>query len=128
MSHAEEELELPELEGLKPAPRFEPLAEAEELERGHGLEHVDLSHHDLEDREHALQRVLRAHLVPPLEEPLQIVELVEHLLEPELVDLMDDDEEHLVVLVGQGLLLREELVELEIGGIGHAQGSGPPIM
>jgi hypothetical protein len=41
-------------------------------------------------------------------------ELVDHLLEPQLVHLVDDDEEELVVLVGPGTLGREDLVESEI--------------
>ena len=40
--------------------------------------------------------------VVAVEQSLQVVELVQHLLEPELVDLVDDDEEHLVVLRALG--------------------------
>ena len=46
-----------------------------------------------------------------LEEPLEVGELVEELLEPELVHLVDDDEEDLVVLVGARPLRAEDLVE-----------------
>jgi uncharacterized protein (DUF1800 family) len=48
------------------------------------------------------------------------LQLVEHLLHPQLFRLVDDDEQHLVVQRGQGLLRPEELVELQIVGIGHA--------
>jgi hypothetical protein len=43
-----------------------------------------------------------------LEQPHDVIELVQQLLEPELVDLVDDDEERLVVLrpVGARLLQR----------------------
>ena len=42
------------------------------------------------------------------------IELVQQLLEPQLVDLVNDDEEHLVVLgpLGARLLQREQLVDL----------------
>ena len=53
-------------------------------------------------------------------QPLHVVELVQHLLEPELVDLVDDDEEQLVVLgpVGARLLEVEELVDVEVAAVG----------
>ena len=41
-------------------------------------------------------------------------ELVEQLLEPQLVDLVDDDEQQLVVLVGARPLGAEHLVEGEV--------------
>jgi hypothetical protein len=95
---SERELQLAELERLEATPRLEPAAKRQELERRHGLEHVDLRHHDLEDREHALQRPERARHVVTAEHRAEIVQLVKHLLEPQLVDLMDDDEQRLVVL------------------------------
>jgi len=50
------------------------------------------------------------------------VQLVEHLLEPELIDLMDHDEEHLVVLrpFGAGLLQGEQLIQVQVSGIGQS--------
>ena len=50
------------------------------------------------------------------EQPLEVIQLVQYLLEPELVDLMDHDEEHLVVLgsLRQGALEREQLVDLQV--------------
>ena len=57
---AQHELELPELIRLKPARRFEPLSKRLELERGHCLENVELCNQDFEDRQDALQRMLRA--------------------------------------------------------------------
>jgi hypothetical protein len=42
--------------------------------------------------------VLRAIRFVALEQPHHVIELVQELLEPELVDLVDDDEQHLVVL------------------------------
>ena len=51
------------------------------------------------------------------------IELVQQLLEPELVDLVDDDEEQLVVFgpVGPRLLQREELVELQVVPVGDGR-------
>ena len=48
------------------------------------------------------------------------IELVQQLLEPQLVDLVDDDEEQLVVFgtLGTRLLQREELVELQVVRVG----------
>ena len=49
------------------------------------------------------------------------IELVQEFLEPELVHLVNDDEEQLVVLGASRarLLQREELVDLEIAAVGH---------
>ena len=58
---------------------------------------------------------------------LDTIELVQQLLEPQLVDLMDDDEQQLVVLgtVGPRLLQREELVQLQVVRVGDGRiGSG----
>ena len=57
-----------------------------------------------------------------LEQALEVRELVEQLLEPELVHLVDDDEEHLVVLVRARPLCPEELVEREVGRVGQGLG------
>jgi len=56
-----------------------------------------------------------------LERPLEIRRLVQQHLEPELVDLVDDDEEELVVFgpVGQRLLGRQELVQVQVGRVGE---------
>src|SRR5690606_9168383 len=93
----ERELERAELEGLEPAAGLEAVAEREELERRHGLEHVDLRDQHLEDGEHALERVQGARGVIGREQVLEVIQLVQDLPEPQLVDLVDDDEEHLVV-------------------------------
>ena len=48
---------------------------------------------------------------------------MEHLLEPQLIDLMNDDEQHLVMLLPsrRRRLEVEELVEAEITGVGIGQ-------
>ncbi len=49
------------------------------------------------------------------------------LLEPQLVDLVDDDEQQLIVFGGQRLLLAQQAIEFQILGIrqgffvGHAR-------
>ncbi len=117
VSPPENRLELTELPGLEPRRRLEPVAELEKLDRRHRLDHVELGHDELEDRQHALERRERARLVPLLEHPLQVAELVDQLLEPELVDLVDDDEEDLVVLVRPRALGAEDLLEREVRGV-----------
>ena len=87
--------------GLKPAGRLEPLAERLELERRHRLENVELRDQDLEDGEDALERVLRAKRIAPVEHG---------------DDVVDDDEEHLVMLgpFGPRPLQREQLVNGQV--------------
>ena len=45
----------------------------------------------------ALQRVLRAVQLARIEQRDHVIDFVQHLLEPQLVDLVNDDEQHLVV-------------------------------
>src|SRR5258705_8997292 len=62
---AHQELDLPKLLRLKPAPRLEPVAEREEAERRDRLEDVDLGDEGLEDGEDALPRgPCGLHLLP----------------------------------------------------------------
>src|SRR5436190_9123723 len=127
----EQELDLPELVRLKAAGRVQPLAKTEELERRHGLEDIELRHHHLENGENALERVLRAVRLVALEQPADAIEFVQQLLEPQLVDLVNDDEQHLVVLrSGRARLLqRQELVDLQVTRVserGFVVVSGPP--
>ena len=76
--------------------------------------------HHLQDRQDPFERVLCPGRFVLFEKRLHAIELVQQLLEPQLVHLMNDDEEHLVVL-GTGrprLLQRQELFELQIGAVG----------
>ena len=57
--------------------------------------------------------------VAGLEQRLGVAELVEQLLEPQLVDLVDDDEQQLVVLVRARPLGAEHLVERQVAGVGQ---------
>jgi hypothetical protein len=51
---------------------------------------------------------------------------MQNLLEPQLIDLVNDDEEHLIMFgsVREGFLELEELVDLEIPGVGQWFGAG----
>ena len=99
---AQRELELAELMGLEAAGFLEPLPESEELDRRHRLQDVQLRDEHLQDREDPLHRVLCPRQVVRPEELHDVIDLVKHFLEPELVDLMDDDEQHLIVLRAVG--------------------------
>ena len=101
---AEHRLELAELRRLEPAGGAEPVAEPGELGGRHGLEHVELGDHDLQDGQRPPQRAHGVRGAAGLELGLELAQLVQQLLEPQLVDLVDDDEQHLVVLGRPGLL------------------------
>ena len=62
-------------------------------------------------RQHLERRVeiLAAHALE------HVVELVQEQPHPKLGDLVDDDEQHLVLLDGVGLLRVEQFVELQVG-------------
>ncbi len=122
---AEQELELAELRRLEAARRLEPRAE-QANDIGVMVSRMSTcATIGSEDGQHPLQGVadLRGQvrlLAVAVEEPAEVVELVQHLLEPQLVDLVDDDEEVLVVLgvgpvlAGARHLQLEELFDLEI--------------
>ena len=116
----EHELDLAELVRLETARRIQPLPEAEELQRRHRLEDVELRHHHLQDGENTLQGMLRPVRLIVFEQMPDAIEFVEQLLEPQLVHLVNDDEQHLVVLgpARPWLLQRQELVDFQVRGVG----------
>ena len=118
---AEQELQLAELLRLEPGGGFEPAAEGEERHRRHRLKDVDLRHQGLEDHPHPLEGGDGGEQISGREVPGDLAELVQEQLEPELVDLVDDDEQRLVVLgrAGLRLLQIEEPVELQVAGVGQ---------
>ena len=119
---AELELQLAELRGLEARRRPEHVAEGHVVDRGQGRQHVPgHGHHRLDpaDPGHRLVGGREAVLIHQRDRQ---IELMQHLLEPQLLRLVDDDEEHLVVQVRQRLLRGEKLVERQIIGIGHAGG------
>jgi hypothetical protein len=83
------------------------IAKAQEVMGPHGLEDAHLVDEEplhLDDPSQEPGRLAHAVGVEVLDGR---VRLVEDELEPELVDLMDDDEERLVVMSGRGLALLE---------------------
>jgi diguanylate cyclase (GGDEF)-like protein len=110
--------QLAELRGLEAARGAERVPEPGELGRRHGLQHVQLRHHDLQDGQRPPQRAHGVRRLAGLELGLELAQLVQQLLEPQLVDLVDDDEQHLVVLGRPGLLRREQPVEPQVIGVG----------
>jgi diguanylate cyclase (GGDEF)-like protein len=116
---AQDGLELAELSGLETARGAQRVPEPGELGRRHGLQHVQLGHHDLQDGQRPAQRAHGVRGLARLELGRQPAQLVQQLLEPQLVYLVDDDEQHLVVLGRPRLLGREQLVQPQVPGVGN---------
>src|SRR5436189_6368383 len=95
---ANHELALAELVRLEATAGLQPVAEGEKVERGDRLEHVDLRDQRFQNRQNAFEGRARQRRVIRAKQLLEKVQLVQHFLEPQLVDLMDDDEECFVVL------------------------------
>jgi hypothetical protein len=101
--------------------------EVEEVERGHRLQHADHADQqilDLIDATQAGHRRAHVGLVHGVlvEDPEDAVELPDDLFEPQLVRLVDHDEEHLVVhcfpATGALQLLRSQKgIQIEIVGV-----------
>ena len=117
--------QLAELRGLEAARSAERVPEPGELGRRHGLQHVQLRHHDLQDGQRPPQRAHGVRGLAGLELGLELAQLMQQLLEPQLVDLVDDDEQHLVVLGRPGLLSREQLVQPQVVGVGDGRSVVP---
>src|SRR6266436_3631022 len=112
--HSECCLKRSELGRLETTCRLEPAAKSKELCRRKRLQHIDLRDDRLQDRQDAFESPQGVGGVTCFETSLQECQLMQELFEPELVNLVDDDEEHLVVLLGAGLLCGQHLVEREI--------------
>ncbi|MCY3819124.1 MAG: hypothetical protein OXH52_07160 [Gammaproteobacteria bacterium] len=109
------ELDLAELRGLETAGGAEAFAERSELEWRNRLHDVELADEHLHDPDRTLQRrrgpvglILRQQ-VPG------VLQLMQHALEPQFVDLVNDDEQRLVVGAGKRLLQRQEFSDLQTG-------------
>ena len=116
---AKEKLYFAKLHRLKPRRRFQPVAKTRERRRRHGFEDVDLRDEHLHDCARAFERMDRAEEIAGRKIAFDLLKLVEQLLEPQFVGLMNDDEQHLVVLRGRGarVLKGEQFLEIEIIGV-----------
>mmetsp|Transcript_39915 Transcript_39915/g.127656 ORF Transcript_39915/g.127656 Transcript_39915/m.127656 type:complete len:320 (+) Transcript_39915:487-1446(+) len=126
----QQQLELAELHGLEARGRGEDVPEVPEVEGRHGLQHPELVEQDPLDLHHPIQAA--AHLEHGALQHMRFQHEVAHgaqleqdLLEPQLIHLVHDDEEHLVVRrpAVEGalpLLAGEECIHLQIAPIVHA--------
>ncbi len=117
---AEARLDLAELHALEARRRAEDVPEIEEVERRHRFQQVDLAHEVAQDAIDAHQpRRHHAHVLVvhglAAENRLHAVQLEQHLLEPELVCLVHDHEQHLVVRRAHGLLRVQEFRQAKVG-------------
>jgi hypothetical protein len=126
---AEDDLDLAHLRRLEAARGDEAIAEAEVVARGERLHHLEVVGRLLEDGDDALERPRRGgeldvgHRVLA-EHGAGRGELAQDELEPELVDLVHDDEERLVVadlalVVVEPALEREELLDVDVLPVVH---------
>jgi hypothetical protein len=91
------ELEFPELNRLEAARRCKLSSELEEILWRHRLENRDLVYEDAFDCVHSFEEMASANRVSFEEEPTYRIELEQELLEPQLVHLVNRDEQELVV-------------------------------
>ena len=85
----------------------------------HRLQDVDLLFEQSLDRVNAAKPLGSRGQVVAVEREHSGVQFVQYLFEPQLVNLMDDDEEHFVVMrrTRERLLQGEELVNFKIGSV-----------
>ena len=125
--NAEREFDLAELSRLEATRVCEEGTKACELCRGHGFKNVNLSDQRFEDLQYTLQVMTCPADFAFIQLGDDEVEFMEQLLEPELVDLVNDNKEGLVVLgltrsrVDRNALLKcEQLGNLEVRAVGEA--------
>ena len=116
----ERELNLAKLHGLKSRCRLQPVAETRKRRWCHRFEDIDLRHEYFHDGAHTLEAVDRTEEIACGKIPLYFVKLMQQLLKPKLVRLMDDDEQRLIVFrrAGARLLKREQFFQSKIARIG----------
>ena len=129
-AQTELDLDQAELQALEAGRRKQHVAELEEVERRHSLQHVDLLQEQALDPADPLERLDGESELAVVghragEDPVDPGQLEQDLFEPQLVGLMDDDEQHLVVRRPPGqlaltLLAVEQPVELQMLAIAEA--------
>src|ERR1051326_577392 len=112
----ENEFHLAKLHRLKSGRGLEPVTKAGETRRRHGFENIDLRDQHFHDRADPFKRVDCAEEIAAREIAIYFREFMKQLLEPELVGLMNDDEEHFVVLRRNGtrFLQGEKVFQVEV--------------
>lgn len=118
---AQQELEFAELRGLEAGGCLQPVAETGERHGRHGFEDVELAHQRLHDGAAALPGGDGAVQVARAEVALDLVQFVQQQLEPQLVGLVNHDEEHFIVLgrAGARLLQRQQGGNVQVRRIGE---------
>ena len=114
-----EELELAELHRLEPRRRRQQRSEGQEVLRRHRLQHLDVLDQHALDRVDADQVVPRALGIAREHALADRLQLEQQLLEPQLIGLVDDDEQQLVVHRGvrAELLHRQQLRDLQVRAV-----------
>ena len=90
---SQQKFELTELSGLKPRGGVQPVAKTRKRHRRHRFEDVELPDERLHNRSRSFERVDRAVQIVVRKITLDLVHLVQQNLEPQFVDLMNDDEQ-----------------------------------
>src|SRR5437667_9127016 len=88
---------LSKLHRLKSRRSLEPVSKTRERRRRHRFENIYLGDQDLHDCAHTFECVNGAKKVARGKVSFYFLELMQQLLKPQLVRLMNDDEEHLIV-------------------------------
>lgn len=134
VGQAHEDLDLAQLRGLEATRRIELVAERQVVLRPHRLHELEVLRREIEaDRDAAQalhgtgERVFGHRLLR--EEVARGGEFAQHELEPEFIDLVDDDEAHLIVtdlvlVRGDAALQAEQLLDADVVPVARGAGRG----
>jgi len=114
---AKEEFDEPELVGLEAARSSEYTTEVDVFAGREGFQNAPLFEEHPLDLLHASENLEAWFELVGLDVLHRGAQLVDHELHPELARLVLDDEEHLVVMIAERLLAREETIETEIAAV-----------
>src|SRR5438132_4301653 len=101
---------------MKSRRRLEPVPKTLERRRRHGFKNIHLGDQDLHNCAYAFECVNRAEKIARGKISIYLFELMQQLLKPQLVRLMNDDEERFIVLRRRGtrFLKRQQLLQIKI--------------